>query len=102
MERHIMQLEHSGRCLLVLSDCAMVPSAPSPQAFSKLGLLTPRGFLSGKHRRHNAPGPQSKAVSGPDLGSLELLSCKCWTTRLPRMGCEGTSSFTLKSRAPAG
>lgn len=77
----------------MLSHHIIIPSAHFPQAFNKLGLLTPRAFSIGEaSEAQSAQGRRTRQHQGPDLDSLERLYCKCGTTRTAHTRCEGTSS----------
>lgn len=71
----------------------IILSARFPQAFNKLGLLTPRDFSIGEaSEAQSAQGHRTRQNQGPDLDSLERLYCKCGTTHTAHTRCEGTSS----------
>ena len=77
----------------MLSHHVIILSARFPQAFNKLGLLTPRDFSIGEAAEaQSAQGHRTRQHQGPELDSLERLRCKCGATHTAHSRCQGTSS----------
>lgn len=96
-----MQLDSGERCIITLSNRAIILSAPCPQALNKPG-LHPRHFLVWEARElQSAWDQRTRQRQVPHLHPLEHLSRKGWTTRTSHTRCEGTSSFGATSLTPA-